>query len=99
MTQRGHAHNDYFHLTAVFGGPQGILYLLLFGTILYTLLNGNIPKKIRFMTYGLVGFFLSGLLQCYFQDDEVLIVFYFLLGYLNLYAESENNTYEIEAGR
>ncbi|EMY62279.1 O-antigen ligase family protein [Leptospira terpstrae] len=99
VTQRGHAHNDYFHLTAVFGGPQGILYLLLFGTILYTLLNGNIPKKIRFMTYGLVGFFLSGLLQCYFQDDEVLIVFYFLLGYLNLYAESENNTYEIEAGR
>ncbi|MGE8721856.1 O-antigen ligase family protein [Leptospira terpstrae] len=99
VTQRGHAHNDYFHLTAVFGGPQGILYLLLFATILYTLLNGNIPKKIRFMTYGLVGFFFSGLLQCYFQDDEVLIVFYFLLGYLNLYAESESKTNEIEAGR
>ncbi|MCW7493875.1 O-antigen ligase family protein [Leptospira sp. 2 VSF19] len=90
VTQRGHAHNDYFHLTAVYGAPQGILYLLLFAAILYTLLNGNIPKEIRFMTYGLVGFFFSGLLQCYFQDDEVLIVFYFLLGYLNLYAESNN---------
>ncbi|PJZ44779.1 O-antigen ligase family protein [Leptospira brenneri] len=95
VTQRGHAHNDYFHLTAIFGGPQGILYLVLFATILYTLLAGNVPKKIRFMTYGLVGFFFSGLLQCYFQDDEVLIVFYFLLGYLNLYAESEKNTTEL----
>ncbi|XDD47419.1 O-antigen ligase family protein [Leptospira sp. WS39.C2] len=91
VTQRGHAHNDYFHLTAVFGFPQSILYLFLFGTILYTLLNSNIPKQIRFMTYGLVGFFLSGLLQCYFQDDEVLIVFYFLLGYLNYYAEQNLN--------
>jgi O-antigen ligase len=91
VTQRGHAHNDYFHLTAVFGFPQSILYLFLFGTILFTLLSGNIPKSIRFMTYGLVGFFFSGLLQCYFQDDEVLIVFYFLLGYLNLYAEENLN--------
>ncbi|MCG6143030.1 O-antigen ligase family protein [Leptospira bandrabouensis] len=90
VTQRGHAHNDYFHLTAVFGVPQGILYLLLFVGILYTLLNGYIPKETRFMTYGLVGFFFSGLLQCYFQDDEVLIVFYFLLGYLNIYAESNH---------
>ncbi|TGM66576.1 O-antigen ligase domain-containing protein [Leptospira meyeri] len=96
VTQRGHAHNDYFHLTAVFGGPQGILYLMLFGIILYTLLNGNIPKKNRFMTYGLVGFFFSGLLQCYFQDDEVLIVFYFLLGYLNLYSESEKNKTDLK---
>ncbi|MCW7495438.1 O-antigen ligase family protein [Leptospira levettii] len=87
VTQRGHAHNDYFHLTAVFGFPQVVFYLVLFGSILYTLLSQNIPKQIRFMTYGLVGFFFSGLLQCYFQDDEVLIVFYFLLGYLNLYAE------------
>lgn len=91
VTQRGHAHNDYFHLTAVFGFPQSALYLFLFGTILYTLLGSNIPKRVRFMTYGLVGFFISGLLQCYFQDDEVLIVFYFLLGYLNDYAEENSN--------
>ncbi|MGV3664609.1 MAG: O-antigen ligase family protein [Leptospira bouyouniensis] len=91
VTQRGHAHNDYFHLTAVFGFPQSVLYLFLFGTILYTFLSVNLPKRIRFMTYGLVGFFISGLLQCYFQDDEVLIVFYFLLGYLNYYAEENLN--------
>lgn len=94
VTQRGHAHNDYFHLTAVFGFPQSVLYLILFGTILYTLLSSNIPKQVRFMTYGLVGFFASGLLQCYFQDDEVLIVFYFLLGYLNFYAEENTKALE-----
>lgn len=91
VTQRGHAHNDYFHLTAVFGFPQTVLYLILFATILYHLLDSQIPKSIRFMTYGLVGFFASGLLQCYFQDDEVLIVFYFLLGYLNYHVEENLN--------
>lgn len=33
-TQRGHAHNDYFHLLAVFGIPSFLLFLLL-GTELY----------------------------------------------------------------
>ncbi|MDF3818328.1 O-antigen ligase family protein [Leptospira sp. 96542] len=89
VTQRGHAHNDYFHLASVFGIPQVFFYFLLMFTILHAHLNGIVPRKNRYVTYGLTGFFFSGLLQCYFQDDEVLIVFMFLLGYLNLFLNKD----------
>lgn len=89
VTQRGHAHNDYLHLMSIFGIPQVVFYLFLCGIIIHTLLSLKIPKNVKYVTYGLSGFFFSGLLQCYFQDDEVLIVFMFLLGYLNLFLEQE----------
>ncbi len=90
VTQRGHSHNDYLHLMTIFGIPQFILYLSLMSLILFTLLNKEIPNSAKYLTYGLSGFFFSGILQCYFQDDEVLIVFMFLLGYLNIYLEKES---------
>lgn len=84
VTQRGHSHNDYFHLAAVYGLPAALFYFLLGGWIVYGFSSKKIPREQMFITLGLAGFFFSGLLQCYFQDDEVLIMFYFLLGYFQM---------------
>ncbi|GBF49896.1 O-antigen ligase [Leptospira ryugenii] len=84
VTQRGHSHNDYFHLAVIFGIPAAIFYFCIGIQIVRSVLSTQIDLSIRYMCLGLVGFFLSGLLQCYFQDDEVLIVFFYFLGYLNL---------------
>ncbi|WCL50576.1 O-antigen ligase family protein [Leptospira sp. GIMC2001] len=82
VTQRGHAHNDYFHIAAIYGIPVLILYFLL----VYFIANSVFISKLEFpdigWTFGIVGFFLAGLLQCYFQDDEVVIFFWFIVGYL-----------------
>lgn len=80
VTQRGHAHNDYFHLASVFGLPALAIFLSLAGAIIYYIFRSRLPfSKILFF-YGLLGFFISGLFQCYFQDDEVVILFWILLG-------------------
>ncbi|TGK35196.1 O-antigen ligase domain-containing protein [Leptospira gomenensis] len=81
-TQRGHAHNDSFHLLAVFGLPAFLLFLTL-GTFLYRkLVYLNLPYGESLYFFGLSGFFVSGLFQCYFQDDEVVILFWILCGFL-----------------
>ncbi|MDV6235044.1 O-antigen ligase family protein [Leptospira ellisii] len=81
-TQRGHAHNDYFHLFAVFGLPALVLFLT-FGTFIYRkLIFLNLPYRESLYFFGLSGFFISGLFQCYFQDDEVVILFWILCGFL-----------------
>lgn len=82
VTQRGHAHNDYFHLTAVLGIPGLLLFLALIYYILQEILGSRLPFPEIAMAVGLVGFFFAALLQCYFQDDEVVIVFWYLLGFL-----------------
>ncbi|TGN19957.1 O-antigen ligase family protein [Leptospira idonii] len=92
VTQRGHAHNDFFHLSAVFGLPQVLLYILLGAMILYGFTDNRVPKETMYWTLGLTGFFFSGLLQCYFQDDEVLIMFYYLLGYYHIFLRKEEST-------
>ena len=77
-------------VTSVTGQVALNAVLSLMSLILFTLLNKEIPNSAKYLTYGLSGFFFSGILQCYFQDDEVLIVFMFLLGYLNIYLEKES---------
>ncbi len=82
VTQRGHAHNDYFHIASI----SGILNVFSYLGILYFILlriqtrakDGEDPS----IFYGLVGFFFAGLFQCYFQDDEVVLVFWYLAGFL-----------------
>lgn len=84
VTQRGHAHSDFLHLAAIAGLPTMLIYILLGSMICYGLL---LPKKSRsdhILFYGLVGFFFAGLFQCYFQDDEVVIVFWYLLGFFHV---------------
>ncbi len=79
-TQRGHAHNDYYHILAVFGIFVLFIYLALAYFSAYTILNTNLPFERLILYIGILGFFVAGLLQCYFQDDEVVIFFWFLLG-------------------
>lgn len=82
VTQRGHSHNDFLHLAAIAGIPSLLLYLTLIGLISYTILDKTLNVHQSILFYGLIGFFFSGLFQCYFQDDEVVIVFWLLLGFL-----------------
>ncbi|EMY78850.1 O-antigen ligase [Leptospira weilii serovar Ranarum str. ICFT] len=90
-TQRGHAHNDYFHLFAVFGFPAVLLFLSL-GTLLYRkLTTTKLPYEHSLYFFGLSGFFFSGLFQCYFQDDEVVILFWILCGLFLRFSKEESD--------
>jgi O-antigen ligase len=91
VTQRGHSHNDYFHLAVIFGIPQVVIYLLLGALIVFGFSSQRMDRKAMFVTLGLSGFFFSGLLQCYFQDDEVLIVFFYLLGYYQMFNKEDSD--------
>ncbi|MBE7410810.1 MAG: O-antigen ligase family protein [Leptospiraceae bacterium] len=83
VTQRGHAHNDFLHITAVFGVFALIAFLTLSSTIFLQISKSELDTRSRIFFYGLLGFFFAGIFQCYFQDDEVVIVFWFLVGFLN----------------
>ena len=93
---KGHAHNDYLHLLVCFGILSCLIFIILAYRISFEILNSNLSSNQNLVYfYGLIGFFISGLLQCYFQDDEVVIVFWFLLGLLvrsvNLKKEQEES--------
>lgn len=79
-TQRGHAHNDYLHLWVTFGFLILFLYLILAYFLVQALLVSQLPFIELALYLGLGGFFAAGLLQCYFQDDEVVIFFWMLFG-------------------
>ena len=90
VTQRGHAHNDFLHIAAIAGLPAMILYILLGAVIAYYLLQHKQSRTDGILFYGLVGFFFAGLFQCYFQDDEVVIVFWYLLGFFHLQLQNKS---------
>ncbi|EMO15056.1 O-antigen ligase [Leptospira santarosai str. CBC523] len=96
-TRRGHAHNDYFHLFAVFGFPGVFLFLFL-GTELYRrLITSKLTYEHSLYFFGLSGFFFSGLFQCYFQDDEVVILFWILCGlFLRFSKESPIQQFQLK---
>ncbi|AOP34027.1 ligase [Leptospira tipperaryensis] len=91
-TQRGHAHNDYFHLFAVFGFPAIFLFLALGTSLYYKLISTSLPYSNSLYFFGIAGFFLSGLFQCYFQDDEVVILFWILSGFFLRTSKEESVT-------
>lgn len=80
VTQRGHAHNDYFHIAAISGLANSFVYLSIFLVGMYYISK---LKQSNFLFYGLIGFGFAGMFQCYFQDDEVVILFWLLFGLLN----------------
>ena len=82
VTQRGHSHNDYFHIAAVSGIINVIFYLGILYFIIVKMIEKSINLEDTALYYGLVGFFFAGLFQCYFQDDEVVLVFWYLAGFL-----------------
>ena len=89
VTQRGHAHNDYFHIIAISGFLNLFLYLGIFYSIGIKIIERAKQGKNNNLFFGLIGFFFAGLFQCYFQDDEVVIVFYYILGIL-FFPEEDN---------
>jgi O-antigen ligase len=82
VTQRGHSHNDYFHIAAISGIGSVFFYLGILYFIIAKILEKSENLEDTALYYGLVGFFFAGLFQCYFQDDEVVLVFWYLAGFL-----------------
>lgn len=86
ITRLGHAHNDLLHILAI-SGAFGILGFLL---ISFHLTEMILKSREPGLFLGLAGFFFAGLLQCYFQDDEVVIVFWFLAGFMSFLSEKQD---------
>lgn len=91
VTQRGHAHNDFLHIAAIAGLPAMLFYIMLAAVICYNLLLPKESRTDNILFYGLIGFFFAGLFQCYFQDDEVVIVFWYLLGFFHFQLGKRKN--------
>jgi O-antigen ligase len=87
ITPRGHAHHDFLHFAIVGGLPTGILWILfwisLFAYCIHLLYD---PDKERSKSYllglGVLVLFPAGFFQCYMLDDEVVLPFYALVGFL-----------------
>jgi hypothetical protein len=80
VIQRGHAHNDLLHLLAIGGILTGLAYLAFFGSLIYYFLLPSAGRKMEFWKYSPLVLLGAGLLQCYFQDDEILLPFWILTG-------------------
>lgn len=80
LAQRGHAHNDMLHFLTVAGTPALLCYLLFFAFYLRQILR--VPgADSNFWKWGPLAVLGAGLFQCYFQDDEVLLPFWALVGF------------------
>lgn len=77
FAQRGHAHSDLFHFQAIAGPLAVLAYLAIFFFYLRAVFRPGVREAWR---WGPAGMLFAGLLQCYFQDDEVLLPFWLYLG-------------------
>ncbi|MCE9599532.1 MAG: O-antigen ligase family protein [Spirochaetia bacterium] len=75
-TPSGHAHNDLLHLLAVGGIPAGLCFIAIMVRA-----PGSNNRNAAIISLGLIAFFVAGIAQCYFQDDEVVIIFWSLAGF------------------
>ena len=80
IIQRGHAHNDPFHLLAISGPLGAAAYAAFFVLLLVHVLRPAFRVRTDVWRWGPPGLLLSGLFQCYFQDDEVLLPFWLFVG-------------------
>ncbi|MCB1308148.1 MAG: O-antigen ligase family protein, partial [Leptospiraceae bacterium] len=80
LAQRGHAHSDIFHLFAIGGPLSAGFYLLFFGLLMYHLTDAGGLNRNGYLRWAPIGMLFAGLLQCYFQDDEVLLPFWIYTG-------------------
>ena len=89
ITPDNHAHNDLLHLLVLGGIPAGLLFLALIYHSTKSLIaamnfsenpeSRNLVDLEVAMRSTAPAFFVAGLSQCYFQDDEVVVVFWFFL--------------------
>lgn len=80
LAQRGHAHNDMLHFLTIAGAPALLCYLAFFFFYMRHILRPVGPDP-NFWKWGPVAILGAGLFQCYFQDDEVLLPFWALVGF------------------
>ena len=78
----GHAHHDLLYLAAVAGLPVAILFLLFIFFIIKDILTTNDKWKL-FLLLACFNFFVAGLAQCFFADDEVVLLFWILLAFIS----------------
>lgn len=92
ITPDSHAHNDLLHLLVLGGLPAGLIFLGLIYASTASLLqcwkdarppahpSGESALDLEWTLRATIpGFLLAGLSQCYFQDDEVVVVFWIFL--------------------
>lgn len=95
VIQKGHAHNDVFHLLAVGGFLAPIVFFVFFGSLIRAFFGPYSDRETSYFRWGALVVFFGGIFQCYFQDDEVLLPIAILVG-LAL-RESRGSTVETEA--
>jgi O-antigen ligase len=96
-----HAHNDYLNQLARKGiiGLLAFIYML-FGIFKYMVVNiKNINDKLLKSLYlGLFGaycvFLVASLFQCFYTDDENLVIFWFVIGLLTAIVKIEKGNAE-----
>ena len=76
VIQRGHAHNDLFHFQSIGGIFASAAYLFLFALLARRALLPVARREEDYWKWSALTIFASGLFQCYFQDDEVLLPFW-----------------------
>ncbi len=78
FAQRGHAHNDMLHLTAIAGPGALLAYLAMFFFFLRSIFAAGAREYWKF---GPLALLFAGFFQCYFQDDETLLPFWIYFGF------------------
>jgi hypothetical protein len=78
----GHAHNDALHLAVVFGLPAMVFFFYLAYLLFQESIKPNLTWEQKALFISFFGFFFAGMFQCYFQDDEVVLLFWVLAGFM-----------------
>ena len=95
-TPDGHAHNDVLHLSVIGGIPAGLSFLGLVYLIIQRMLRSahtGRPSDYRtaLLLCGCLAFFIAGIAQCYFQDDEVVVVFWTVIALASAWQSNHRN--------
>ncbi|MCB1322373.1 MAG: O-antigen ligase family protein, partial [Leptospiraceae bacterium] len=95
-TPDGHAHNDVLHLSVIGGIPAGLSFLgLVYLIIQRMLLSAHTGRPSDYRTAlllcGCLAFFIAGIAQCYFQDDEVVVVFWTVIALASAWQSNHRN--------
>ncbi len=93
ITPRGHAHHDFLHFQAIGGFISSSLFVLFWALLLYKFFEETEKEK-TILLAGLFSIFPAGFFQCYFQDDEVVLPFYILAGFLLSVTSNGNTKYK-----
>lgn len=92
--QRGHAHSDLLHITAICGVGGLVLYLAFFVRLIWQIMGQGSAgsNSLERWKFGAAGMLVAGLYQCYMLDDAVLLPFWIMVGLLLRSAAKDEKT-------